>query len=103
MKYNLYCMNNKEFIAELSSRTGYTKVFTQQMMDDLLIAMSDCFIEGDSVAVAGFGVFEVKKKMERVIVNPTTGANMLVPPKLVLNFRVSNAWKDKVRTGGENG
>ena len=48
-------MNNKEFIAELSSRTGYTKVFTQQMMDDLLIAMSDCFIEGDSVAVAGFG------------------------------------------------
>lgn len=96
-------MNNKEFIAELSRRTGYTKVQTQRMVNDITIEMSDCFMEGNAVAVTGFGTFEVKKKMERIIVNPSTGAHMLVPPKLVLGFKASTVWKEEMRNGGDNG
>ena len=44
-------------------------------------------------------VFETKKKMERVIVNPSTGQRMLVPPKLVLNFKPNQTWKDKLKGG----
>jgi len=62
--------------------------------------MSDCFQEGDSVQMANFGNFEVKKKLERVMVNPTTGQRMLVPPKLVLAFKPNPTWKDKIKKGG---
>jgi DNA-binding protein HU-beta/integration host factor subunit alpha len=51
------------------------------------------------VLVPNFGVFETKKKMERVMVNPATGQRMLVPPKLVLSFKPNQTWKDKLKGG----
>ena len=92
-------MNNKEFIAELAERTGYSVKDTQKLAGNLIDAMGDVFQEDNSVLVPYFGVFETKKKMERVIVNPGTGQRMLVPPKLVLNFKPNQTWKDKLKGG----
>jgi len=47
-----------------------------------------------------FGSFEVKKKLERIMINPTTGQRMLVPPKLTLGFKISPTWRDKLKNGG---
>jgi len=93
-------MNNKEFIAELARRTGYSPRDTQRLVDDVVNAMGDAFQESHAVMVPNFGLFETKKKMERIIVNPSTGQRMLVPPKLVLGFRPVQMWKDKLK-GGE--
>ena len=90
-------MNNKEFIAELALRTGYTQDESQKMM-------GKSFETGEPVSISGFGTFEVKKRLERVMVNPSTGLRMLVPPKLVLNFKPAANIKGQVRKGGtENG
>ena len=67
-------MNNKEFISALSGRTGMKIADTQKMIDTLLTSMGDSFLEGDSVQVTNLGTFEVKKKMERVMVNPASNA-----------------------------
>ena len=92
-------MNNKEFIAELAERTGFNVKDTQKLVNNLIDAMGDAFQEDNSVMVANFGVFETKKKMERIMVNPSTGQRMLVPPKLVLNFKPNQTWKDKLKGG----
>lgn len=92
-------MNNKEFIAALAQRTGYSQSDTQKMVDNLLNEMADHFQEGESVQVANFGIFEIRKKLERIVVNPSTQQRMLVPPKLVLNFRPTSLWKDKLKKG----
>ena len=92
-------MNNKEFIAELAERTGYSTKDAQRMVNFLVDAMGDAFQEGDSVLVPNFGLFETKKKMERIMVNPSTGQRMLVPPKLVLNFKPNQTWKAKLKGG----
>ena len=92
-------MNNKEFIAELAERTGYTAKNTQRLVDNIINAMGDAFLEDKGVVVPNFGSFETKKKMERIIVNPATGQRMLVPPKLVLNFKPNQTWKDKLKGG----
>jgi nucleoid DNA-binding protein len=94
-------MNNKEFVAELSRKMGYKSDLTQKLMLNVVNAMGDGFMEGDSLQVSNFGTFEVKKKLERVMVNPTTGLRMLVPPKLVLAFKPHSALKGKVKNGGE--
>ena len=93
-------MNNKEFISELSARTGYDQKDTQKLVNNVITAMSDAFVQDNSVIVPNFGVFETKKKMERVMVNPASGQRMLVPPKLVLNFKPNQTWKDKLKGEG---
>lgn len=93
-------MNNKEFINILAGRADMKTSETQKMVDSLVSVMSDCFLEGDSVQLSNFGNLEVKKKLERVMVSPTTGQRMLVPPKLVLAFKPNPTWKDKIKKGG---
>ena len=93
-------MNNKQYIAELAKRLGYTAQDTQKMMYHVIDAMGDTFQEGNTVAVQYFGSFEVKKKLERIMVSPTTGQRMLVPPKLTLSFKISPTWKDRLKNGG---
>ncbi len=92
-------MNNKEFIAELAESMGYTSRDTQRLVDNVVNAMGDAFQEDNAVMVPNFGVFETKKKMERIMVNPSTGQRMLVPPKLVLGFKPNQTWKDKLKGG----
>jgi DNA-binding protein HU-beta/integration host factor subunit alpha len=72
------------------------------MVDTLVETMGDHFQEDDSVVVPNFGTFEVKKKLERIMVNPSTGQRMLVPPKLVLNFKPNVGWKERVKNGGND-
>lgn len=90
-------MNNKDFINELARRTGYTASATQKMVNTVVEALGDAFQEGTTVVIEGFGNFEVRKKMERIIVNPTTQQRMLVPPKLVLVFKPAGDWKEKIK------
>ena len=90
-------MNNKELINELAEESGYTKEDSQRLVKSLIDTMSEDFEKGENVAISGFGTFEVKKRMERVLVNPTTGKKMLVPPKLVLGFKPSNSIKEQLK------
>ena len=93
-------MTNKDFISELAEQTGYTPEETQKMVNTVVEAMGDHFQEDGAVLVPNFGTFEVKKKLERIMVNPSTGQRMLVPPKLVLYFKPNVNWKDRLKNGG---
>ena len=93
-------MNNKDYISELANRTGCSLEDAQRMVNIVIEAMGDHFQEDDSILVPNFGTFEVKKKLERIMVNPSTGQRMLIPPKLVLNFKPNSGWKERVKSGG---
>lgn len=90
-------MNNKEFTSELAERLGYTIKDTSELMNSLLSSMTQELEEGNVIAIQGFGSFEVKKKAERISINPARKQRMLVPPKLVLSYRPSNTLKDKFK------
>lgn len=90
-------MNNKEFIAELSRRSGYSQDASQKMVRTLVEAMAETLEGGEGLSWPGFGSFEVKKRLERISVNPATGKRMLVPPKLVLSFKPIAQIKEKLK------
>ena len=90
-------MNNKEFTSELAERLGYTIKDTSELINSLLASMTQELEEGNMIAVQGFGSFEVKKKAERISINPASKQRMLVPPKLVLSYRPSNTLQDKFK------
>lgn len=88
-------MNNKDFINELAKQTNQSAGAVTQLVSDTLRIFEEHFQQGDVVSISSFGTLEVKKKMERISVNPTTGKRYLIPPKLVLGFKQSNVLKDK--------
>jgi len=89
-------MNNKEFISALSAKTGFSTKETAQMTSDVISVITNELTEENAIGITGFGTFEVKKKLERVLVNPATKQRMLVPPKMVVSFKPNTGMKDKV-------
>ena len=94
-------MTHKEFVAELATRLGYTSKDTAHLMSVLVGEISNQLEEENSVMINGFGTFDVKKKLERVVVNPSTKQRMLVPPKLVINFKATTQLRSKAKNGTE--
>ena len=90
-------MNNKEFISELSQRLNYNNQETTRLVSSLLSIMTQELQDGNTIAIQGFGSFEVKKKLERISVNPVTQQRLLIPPKLVLTFKPSISLKEKFK------
>ena len=96
-------MNNKEFIADLATRLDEKAKETQRLASIFSTVFAESLEEGDSLSLQGFGTFEVKKKLERIVTNPTNKQRMLVPPKLVLSFKPVTAIKENLkRTDDDN-
>lgn len=91
-------MNNKEFVSDLASRTKRTNKEVTSLVSATVSAIIAELVEENSVAISGFGSFEVKKKLERVLVNPVTKQRMLVPPKMVVSFKPNTSLKSKVNS-----
>lgn len=90
-------MTHKEFISALSERNNISLTESQNLVEKLTEIMGDTLSDGDNIAIQGFGSFEVKKKQERIIVNPSTKQRQLIPPKLTVAFKPSNVLKDKFK------
>ena len=92
-------MDNKTLIDILSKRLETTTDTTTRLIDGLAGCLGECVSNFDTVQLPGFGTFEAKKRMERVAVHPATGKRLLVPPKIVINFRASSNLKQRVNNG----
>lgn len=89
-------MNNKEFISEVAGKIATTPQQCQKMVHELADTLASVLEMDNEVVVAGLGSFETRQKKERVMVNPSTGKKMLVPPKVVINFKMSSTYKSKI-------
>jgi nucleoid DNA-binding protein len=90
-------MNNKKLVETVAQNIGRTPEDVSKLLEGLAGVLRSKCSEMDSVFVPSFGTFEPKKRDERVMVHPRNGKRMLVPPKIVLNFKVSNVLKNKLR------
>lgn len=88
-------MNNKDFVSELSRRLGYSQKDSAALLGALVSEISSQLEDDHIVAIQDFGNFEVRKKLERVVISPATQQRMLVPPRLVVAFKPSAKLKEK--------
>ena len=95
-------MKNKEFITELANRMGWSPKEVTELMATFSSVLSSRLVDNDSVYLHGFGQVEVKKKLERVTVNPVNGKRYLVPPKLGAIFKPGMTLKSRLKELGEN-
>lgn len=90
-------MENKKLVALVADKLGRSTEDVSKLLDAFTDVVATRCGELDSIAIPSFGTFEPKKKNERVVVNPGNGKRMLVPPKVVMTFKISNVLKGKLK------
>jgi nucleoid DNA-binding protein len=90
-------MNTAELTSSLAQKLLLTKTEVAQRLEDTVMIVTSELLKNNSVSFGNFGILEVKKREERISVNPGSGKRMLVPPKLVIKFKMSNSLKDKLK------
>lgn len=94
-------MTHKDFIAILSQRLNQSQTKTSELLDDAVALMNEKLAEGTQLSVHNFGVFETRKKSERISVNPLTQERFLVPPKIVATFKPAAGLKERFKNLSE--
>ncbi|HKM44903.1 MAG TPA: HU family DNA-binding protein [Dysgonamonadaceae bacterium] len=88
-------MTNKELIAELSDRLGWTQVKVSEILAQAVDQINADLANNSLITIQNFGTFQTKKKAERISVNPLTKQRFLVPPKISVHFKPSSVLKEK--------
>lgn len=89
-------MDNKKLVNTVAANLGRSPKDVSKLLEAFAGVLRTRCGEMDSVIVPSFGTFEPKKRNERVLVHPT-GRRMLVPPKIVLGFKISKVLKAKLK------
>lgn len=90
-------MTNKELVAELSERLGWTQIKVSELLAETVEQINTKLAENATITIPNFGVFQTRKKSERISVNPQTQQRFLVPPKISVNFKPSTILKEKYK------
>lgn len=94
-------MNHKELIAKLASELNLPKNEVELLLDTFVSTSTELLCESISIGIQGFGNLETRKKDERLSVHPSTQIRTLIPPKLVVNFKQSSIFKEKINGSNE--
>lgn len=90
-------MTNQELVVALAKRLAWTQRQTTDVLETTVSIIKSNLEESNSINIQGFGLFETKKKGERVSVNPVSKQRFLIPPKITLAFRPGQTIKDNLK------
>lgn len=90
-------MDFRKLSDTISERMDISKEDTALLFSALTQCVGEATASMNSVNIPGFGVFEPRKRNERIINQPSTGKRMLVPPKVVVAFKASGKLKQKIK------
>lgn len=89
-------MNKTELIAVVAEKTGLTKKDAERVVSATFETIACSLVEGEKVAISGFGNFEVKAREARVGRNPRTKEAVQIPATKLPAFKAAKALKDAV-------
>ncbi len=83
-------MNKAELIDAMAANSGLSKADAKKALDAFIESVTAALKAGDRVALVGFGSFSVSTRSARKGRNPQTGAEINIPAKKVVKFKVGN-------------
>ena len=78
---------------------GLSRNECADLVDTVLLHISDALVAGEQVKISSFGTFSVRDKSARIGRNPKTGDEVPILPRRVLSFRPSHLMKERVARG----
>lgn len=95
-------MTKADIVDIIAKGTGLTKVETSAVVDGFLATIGFSLQSGDHVELRGFGTFCLRERKEKHVPNPKTGEMMIIPHRVVPDFKPSPQLKAYVAKGLED-
>ncbi|MGA7826107.1 MAG: HU family DNA-binding protein [Geobacteraceae bacterium] len=91
-------MTKAEIVGKIAEGAELTKAQAEKAASVFLDSIVEALKDGDKVTFVGFGTFSVSDKAARVGRNPQTGAEIKIPAKKAVKFKVGKALQDAVQS-----
>lgn len=89
-------MNKSELITAIAAHANLTKADAGRGLEGIIKSIETALKAGDSVALVGFGSFEVKERAERKGRNPQSGEEITIAAARLPGFKAGKSLKDAV-------
>lgn len=89
-------MNKTELVKVVAEKADLTLAVAGDVVTAVVDAISQALIEGQEVAIPGFGTYKVAERAARTCRNPKTGETINVPASKSVSFKVSKALNEKL-------
>jgi DNA-binding protein HU-beta len=81
-------MNKRDVVDAVASRLGRPKTEVAAAVDAVFTVITEALVNGEKVAISGFGNFDPRSVAERTARNPRTGESV-VPAHIAAGFKAS--------------
>lgn len=85
-----------DLVNTVAEATGMTKKDSDVAVDAIMNSIKDSLVKGESVALTGFGKFEVRDRAARKGRNPQTGEEIDIPATKVPAFKAGKLLREAV-------
>lgn len=89
-------MNKQELIDAIAKKINAPKTVTGDCLNALVDIIPTVLKKGDSIRIANFGTWEVKKRSATTGRNPRTGEKIKIPASKQVKFHAGKGLKDAV-------
>jgi integration host factor subunit alpha len=88
---------NRKTLANIIYRNiGFSKVISENIVNDIFNILVSAFKENEKVKVTSFGTFLKKKKNKRIGRNPKTKEKKIISARNVITFKASKIFMNKI-------
>ena len=89
-------MNKSDFVSAVADSAELSKADAGRAVDAMVEVIKKALKKGDTVTLAGFGTFSVRKRAARQGRNPQTGATIKIKASKSPAFKAGKALKEAV-------
>ena len=89
-------MNKSQLLQHLAEKSGKSKKEVAEMLDLIVNTAYNEAKNSGEFTIPGLGKLQKKHRAARLGRNPATGAQIQIPAKTVVKFRVAKAAKDSI-------
>jgi len=90
-------MTKTELAQKVSDFTGAPERAVNLILDTAKESIINALLNGEVVALKGFGTFALTHYAERPGTNPMTGQRIVIPPHNTITFKAAQKLKDAVK------
>jgi DNA-binding protein HU-beta len=89
-------MNKTELIDKIAAGAEISKIDAKKALDAAIAALKDALVEGDKIALVGFGTFSISDRPAREGINPATKERITIAAKKVVKFKAGAELTDAI-------
>ncbi len=89
-------VKKSDLVSKIAEQTGLAAVDTKIIIDELITAINEELISGNTIELRGFGTFSIKNRSARWARNLSTGETVFVPEKKDIAMKPAKELKELV-------